>query len=67
MQNELSAYQHAASPFEEMLRKHTGYRDAPPYRRVQADVRSLLASLSEQSKPKNNERNPEERLPRTPL
>ena len=67
MQNELSAYQHAAAPFEEMLRKHTGYRDAPPYRRVQADVRSLLASLSEQSKPKNNERNPEGRLPDTPL
>ena len=67
MQNELSAYQHAASPFEEMLRKHTGYRDAAPYRRVQTDVRRLLASLSEQIKPKDNDRNSEKRLSDTPL
>ena len=67
MQNELSAYQHAASPFDEMLRKHTGYRDAPPYRRVQDDVRRLLASLSEQDKSKKNERNSTKRLSGTPV
>jgi len=46
MQNELSAYQHAVSPVEEMLRKHTGYVTAPLYRRIQDDVRRLLASIS---------------------
>lgn len=44
-QNELAAYEHAISPVEEMLRKHTGYTVAPLYRRVQADVRSMIRRL----------------------
>lgn len=46
MQNELAAYQHAVSPVEEMLRKHTGYTSSPPYLRVQDDVRHFLEGLS---------------------
>ncbi len=44
MQNELAAYQHAVGNVEEMLRKHTGYVTAPPYLRVQDDVRRFLSS-----------------------
>ena len=47
MQNELSAYQHATAPIEEMLRKHTDYDQSPEYRRVQDDIRRFLASLNE--------------------
>lgn len=46
MQNELSAYQHAVSPVEEMLRKHTGYVGSHFYCKVQDDVRHFLATLS---------------------
>lgn len=42
MQNELAAYQHAVAPVAEMLRKQTGYADAPLYRRIQDDVRRFL-------------------------
>ena len=48
MQNELSAYQHATAPIEEMLRKHTDYDQSPEYRRVQEDVRQLLTSLNKE-------------------
>lgn len=65
MQNELSAYQHAAAPFEEMLRKHTGFRDAPTYRRVQDDVRRLLDKLSTEKHPENGN-DTRGRLPGTP-
>ena len=61
MQNELSAYQHAASPFEEMLRKHSAYRDAEPYRRIQADVRRFLSELKSPTSEKD-ERNPSDGL-----
>lgn len=44
-QNELSAYHHAVSPVEEMLRKHTGYTAAPLYQRIQDDIRSFVAKL----------------------
>ncbi len=46
MQNELAAYQNAAAPVEEMLRKHTAYTACPQYLQVQADVRAFLAGLS---------------------
>lgn len=42
MQNELSGYQHAVSPAEVMLRKHTGYVSAPVYARIVADLRTFL-------------------------
>lgn len=50
MQNELSAYQNATCPVEEMLRKHTAYMTCSFYRRVQDDVRALLTEL-EKEKP----------------
>lgn len=49
MQNELSAYQNATAPIDEMLRKHTDYMDCPQYRRVQDDVRRFISQLD--SKP----------------
>lgn len=33
-QNELSAYRHACSPVDEMLRKHTAYTYSPVYRQI---------------------------------
>ena len=45
MQNELSAYQNATASVEEMLRKHTQYAECPLYRRVQADVKALIARI----------------------
>ncbi len=42
MQNELAANQHATSPPEEMLRKHTSYLSAPPYRQIVADIEQFL-------------------------
>lgn len=52
MQNELSAYQHAAAPIQEMLRKHTYYKSCPQFRRVQQDIRNLLSSMQKQPTPK---------------
>ncbi len=49
MQNELAAYQHAVSPVEEMLRKHTGYTAAPPYVRIQDDIRRMLRQDSDKT------------------
>lgn len=42
MQNELSGYQHSSSSPEEMLRKHTGYVDAPLYKRILDDITHFL-------------------------
>ena len=42
MQNELAGYQHSSSSPEEMLRKHTGYVDAPLYHRIIDDVAHFL-------------------------
>ncbi len=44
MRNELAAYQHATSSVEEMLRKHTGYMEAGPYRRIVADLQRFIAT-----------------------
>ncbi len=63
MQNELSAYQHSSAPFEEMLRKHSGYREAAPYRHVQADIRRFLSTLPTSLNPQENESNTQDRLP----
>ncbi len=45
MQNELSAYRHAASSIEEMLRKHTGYMASPLYQRIIDDLRGFLEKV----------------------
>lgn len=49
MQNELAAYQHSVAPVEEMLRKHTGYMESEPYKRIQADIKRLLERLEEEN------------------
>lgn len=41
-QNELSCYQHCQNSVEEMLRKNVGFKDAPPYKLLERDIRSLL-------------------------
>lgn len=41
-QNELSAYRHACSPIDEMLRKYTGYLSSEPYQRIVADTERLF-------------------------
>lgn len=51
MQNELSAYQNATAPLDEMLRKHTDYMECPQYRQIQADIRQFLAGLQPQPAP----------------
>lgn len=55
MQNELSAYQNATAPVEEMLRKHTDYVTCPQYQRVQADVRHLVEMLENSTKQADSE------------
>lgn len=42
MQNELSAYRHAISPVDEMMRKHTLYTQCPLYQRTQRDVQQAF-------------------------
>lgn len=42
MQNELSAYQHSVAPVAEMLRKQTGYTNAPLYQRITQDIRRFM-------------------------
>jgi hypothetical protein len=44
-QNELSAYRHAVVSIEEMLRRHTGYVDAPTYQRIREEVRAMITRL----------------------
>lgn len=45
--NELAGYQHASASPEEMLRKHTGFADAPLYHRILQDVRLFLDHIDE--------------------
>ena len=41
-QNELSCYQHSQNSVEDMLRKNVGFKDAPPYKLLERDIRRLL-------------------------
>lgn len=40
--NELSAYRHSQCDVALMLNKNTAYTEAPPYKRLQADIENLL-------------------------
>lgn len=40
--NELSAYRHACSPVDEILRKYTGYTSSEPYQKIMQDAARLL-------------------------
>lgn len=56
MQNELSSYQHAVAPVEEMLKKHNGYSQCPHYLRVREDIRLFMERLSQTDKNPQTER-----------
>ena len=43
--NELSSYRHSQCDVSIMLQKNTNYKEAPPYKRLQQDIRNLLDSL----------------------
>ena len=45
--NELAGYQHSSASPEEMLRKHTEYRRAELYQRIQQDLRNFLEHIEE--------------------
>ena len=42
LQNELSAYAHASSPIDEMLRKNLAYTDCPLYRKIIDDIKAFV-------------------------
>lgn len=46
-QNELSAYQHAQSPLDSVLRKGTAYRQSPQYQSIRTDLRRLMTEVGE--------------------
>lgn len=41
-QNELACYQHSQNAVEDMLRRNVGFKDAPPYKLLQRDIRRFL-------------------------
>ena len=43
--NELSSYRHSQCDVSIMLQKNTNYKEAPPYKRLQQDIRNLLESM----------------------
>ncbi len=45
LHNELASYRHSVDDVNEVLRRHTYYKDSALYRRIQDDVRQLMASL----------------------
>lgn len=48
MQNELSGYRHSQEPLESMLRKNVGFKEAPPYKMLQRDLRRLVDNIQEE-------------------
>lgn len=44
LQNELAGYSHSARDVVEMMRKQSGYKSAPPYERMRADITAFLAA-----------------------
>ena len=45
LQNELSAYAHASSPIDEMLRKNLAYTDCPLYQKIIDDIKSFVTGV----------------------
>lgn len=46
-QNELQGYRHAATPLEDVLRRHSLFTDCPQYKRVKSDIQQLMEHLHE--------------------
>jgi hypothetical protein len=42
LNNELTAYQHRQSSVEEIIHRHTGYKDSELYKKIETDIRKLL-------------------------
>lgn len=45
MQNELTSYQHSGCSIEFILRKNTGYKEAPLYDRIRQDISRMLEKM----------------------
>lgn len=45
LQNELSAYAHASSSIDEMLRKNLAYADCPLYKRILSDLTNFIDTI----------------------
>jgi hypothetical protein len=45
LNNELTAYQRRQSTVEEVLRRHTGYKESDLYKRIEADIKRLLKKV----------------------
>ena len=56
MQNELTCYQHSQAGIDFILRKNTGYKDAPLYQTLRSDVQRFLDGLHPQKD--KNQSNP---------
>jgi hypothetical protein len=48
-QNELTSYQHSQASPEFMLKKNTGYKEAPLYQRIRKDLKKYMEGLSKQA------------------
>ena len=46
-QNELACYQHSQNAVEDMLRRNVGFKDAPPYKLLQRDIRRFLERVDD--------------------
>jgi hypothetical protein len=42
LNNELTAYQRRQSSVEEIIHRHTGYKDSELYKKIETDIRKLL-------------------------
>lgn len=57
-QNELSCYQHSQESVQNMLRKNVGFKNAPPYKKLQQDLRTFLQRLEMGNKPPQTDTQP---------
>ena len=63
MRNELSCYQHSVESVTSMLKKNTGFKKAPQYQRLKADIKYFVDMLSN-TKPKAETEQPKEESPK---
>ena len=45
-QNELTSYEHRILGVDVVLRKHTGFKDSPVYKKLTSDIRTFLKNIS---------------------
>ncbi len=49
MDNELACYQHSQAPADQMIRRNTQYKDAPPYKRILEHVATILGNVEKEN------------------